>query len=77
VKSPGEHRPIEIAPERAGRAGEWTGFAVLLLAVGAVMGALLLWLSGSFLIAAGVTIGMIAAMLFLGWLTSGTLDRRR
>jgi Flp pilus assembly protein TadB len=68
---------IEIAPDQPGRAGEWIGFAALLLGVGVVMTALLLWLTGSFLMAAAMTVGMIGLMLLMGWMASGPLDRRR
>jgi hypothetical protein len=72
VKDIGD-KPIEIGPEKqgGGGAGEWIGFAILLIVVGGVMGALLLWLTGSFLIAAAMTVGMIAFMLLMGWMASG------
>ena len=70
-------KPIEIGPEKqTGGAGEWIGFAILLIVVGGVMGALLLWLTGSFLVAATMTVGMIAFMLLMGWMASGAFDRR-
>jgi Flp pilus assembly protein TadB len=70
-------KPMEIAPEQPGRTGEWIGFAIVLLSVGLVMTTLLLWLTGSFLIAGGTTVGMIGLMLLMGWMASGALDRRR
>jgi hypothetical protein len=74
VKEPGE-KPMEIGPGKEG-GGEWIGFAILLIVVGGVMGALLLWLTGSFLIAAAMAAGMIAFMLLMGWMASGAFDRR-
>ena len=71
-------KPMEIGPEAgAGRGGERLGFAMLLLGVGAVMVTLLLWLTGSFLMAAALTAAMIGLMLLMGWIATGTLDRRR
>jgi len=69
------NEPLEISPEKQG-GGEWIGFAILLIAVDAAIGALLLWLTGSFLIAAAMTAGMIAFMLLMGWMASGAFDRR-
>ena len=70
-------KPMEIAPaESSGRSGEWIGFAALLLGVGVVMATLLLWLTGSFLMAALMTVAMIALMLLMGWAASGAFDRR-
>jgi hypothetical protein len=69
-------KPMEIAPERDGGRGEWLGFAVLLIVVGLAIAALLLWLTGSFLMAAGTTVAMIALMLFMGAMASGGFDRR-
>jgi hypothetical protein len=40
------------------------------------MGAMLLWLTGSFLMAGAITVAMIALMLLMGMLASGTFDRR-
>jgi hypothetical protein len=74
VKDIGD-KPIEIGPEQQG-GGEWIGFAILLIVVGGAMGALLLWLTGSFLIAAAMTVAMIAFMLLMGWMASGAFDRR-
>src|SRR5439155_19379898 len=71
-------KPMDIGPEAgAGRGGERLGFVLLLLGVGAVMGTLLLWLTGSFLMAAALTVGMIGLMLLMGWMASGSFDRRR
>ena len=70
-------KPMEIGPERSGGAGEWIGFAALLLVVGVVMATLLLWLTGSFLMAVVMTLAMIGLMLLMGWAASGAFDRRR
>jgi hypothetical protein len=70
-------KPIEIPPAEESPRGEWVGFAVLFLIVAAVFTLLLLWLTGSFLIALATSIGMIALMLGMGYLASGKLDRRR
>ena len=70
-------KPIEIGPEAGFRAGEWVGFIILFLAVAAAFTLLLLWLTGSILIAAATSIGMIALMFLMGYLASGSLDYRR
>ena len=66
---------MEIAPEREG-GGEWIGFAALLVVVGVAIGAMLLWLTGSFLMAAITSVAMIGLMLLMGWMASGAFDRR-
>ena len=73
---PDQHEPLEIGADEQDGGGDWIGFAILLIAVGVVMGGLLLWLTGSFLIAATMTVGMIAFMLVMGWMASGAFDRR-
>ena len=75
MKKPPVDKPMVIGPEREG-GGEWIGFAALLLVVGVAIGAVLLWLTGSFLMAAGMTVAMIALMLLMGFMASGTFDRR-
>jgi hypothetical protein len=70
-------KPMEIAPEAGSGVGEWVGFIILFLAVAVAFTLLLLWLTGSILIAAATSIGMIALMLGMGYLASGSLDRRR
>ena len=69
--------PIEIGPaDSPSRTGEWIGFAILFLVVATLFTLLLLWLTGSILIALTTSIGMIALMLGMGYLASGNLDRR-
>ena len=68
-------KPMVIGPEREG-GGEWIGFAALLMVVGVAIGAVLLWLTGSFLIAAVTSVAMIGLMLLMGWMASGGFDRR-
>jgi hypothetical protein len=69
--------PMTIGPESESRFGDFVGFAVLFLVVAAIFTLLLLWLTGSILIALVTSIGMIAFMLGMGYLASGKLDRRR
>ena len=76
MKKPPADKPMEIGPERQGGSGEWIGFAALLTVVGVLIGAALLWLTGSFLMAAVTTLAMIALMLLMGFMASGTFDRR-
>lgn len=72
---PVEIAPIEIDPVGESKLAEWIGFAVLLLAIAGVMVLLLVWLTGSILMAVAVAIGMIGLMVFMGFLASSSLGR--
>jgi hypothetical protein len=76
VKEPNDQRPMEIREDPTGGAARWAGFAALLIGVAAAMTVLLLWLTGSFLMAAGTSVGMIALMLLMGAMAGGGFDRR-
>ena len=71
-----EQRPMEIREDPTGGPARWVGFAALLIGVAAAMTVLLLWLTGSFLMAAGTSVGMITLMLLMGAMAGGGFDRR-
>jgi len=77
MTSKDDPKPMEIGPAAGSRAGDWLGFIILFLVVAAAFTLLLLWLTGSILIAAATSIGMIALMFLMGYLASGSLDYRR